>query len=178
MKTLVIRGYAFYDDFYANHLREIGTDCRSVWLLRHSSAKFLNKWQVAMTELRMLLLLLRKMPQMRGRIVYSSSAHYALMLIYRLLGWTLGGSRLVLDNFYIHQMGENKWVQRVLRFLISNRRLTIVLQTPGEIEYFSALSSIPKLQFVPYCMGGTPTLNGGGSMARSSREDIPTAITA
>lgn len=164
MKTLVIRGYAFYEDCYGNHLRAKGADCLSIWLIRHSIARFMNKRQVASTELKMLLLLLCKLPKMRGRMVYSTTAHYALMLIYRLFGRVLGGSRLVLDNFYIHQMGENKWVQRALRFLLNNHRLTLVLQTPGEVSFFSALSSKPKLEFVPYCMGGTPMANsvGGG----------------
>ena len=39
----------------------------------------------------------------------------------------------------------------VLRFLMNNDRLTLIAQTPGEIEFYGRLSKKIQLIFVPYC---------------------------
>lgn len=74
------------------------------------------------------------------------------MLFTRLFGGILGSeSHLYLYNFYLHGLGKNKYVQMALRFMMDNDRLTLMAQTPDEIEFYRRLSKKINLCFVPYC---------------------------
>ena len=74
------------------------------------------------------------------------------MLFARLFGKILGDNHhLYLHNFYIHSLGKNKYVQMVLRFLMNNDNLTLMAQTPGEIDFYRRLSERINILFVPYC---------------------------
>ena len=74
------------------------------------------------------------------------------MLFLRLFRGVLGrDTHLYLYNFYLHSLGNNRHVKRILRFLMNNDRLTLIAQTPGEKDYYRKLSKKINLEFVPYC---------------------------
>lgn len=77
--------------------------------------------------------------------------HYAWMAVVRLFGPMLGPNfHLYLYNFYLHSLGGNAAVRTILRFLLASPRVTVIAQSPGEVDYYAALArNVP--QFVPYC---------------------------
>ena len=50
----------------------------------------------------------------------------------------------------MHSLGKNPVIRRILRFLLNSKRITVIAQSPGDVEYFSKLS-VNKPLFVPYC---------------------------
>lgn len=89
--------------------------------------------------------------RMRGSLIYCWDLHLPMMALARILGPVMGSYRLVLDNFYLHGMSRRRVVQRVLRFLMNNRHLTVLTYSQGEVEFYRSLSSRAKVHFVPFC---------------------------
>ncbi len=74
------------------------------------------------------------------------------MSVFRLFNTLLGTeTRLYLYNFYLHRLGNNKYVKSFLSFLLNTNRLTLILQSPSEFDYYRNLSKKVRLEFVPYC---------------------------
>lgn len=92
----------------------------------------------------------------RNRTIYCTTAQLPFMLLARMSGWCWGDYRIYFHNFYLHELGQKPAVKRALRFLLANRRLTILTQSEGEIEYYRALSDKVSLKFIPFCSDFTP----------------------
>lgn len=93
----------------------------------------------------------------RNKKLYCTGGQIPAMAICKIFGKVLGDYHLYIHNFYIHNLGNNTAVKKILSFLLSNPRLTIIAQSQGEINYFRSLSSRPEIEFLPYCSDLQPT---------------------
>ncbi len=88
----------------------------------------------------------------RNERVLTFAAHYSFFLINRLWGWALGNKyHLYVYNFYIHELGEKETIKKILRFLLNSSKITLIVQSPGEVEYYSSLKIKCKILFIPFC---------------------------
>ncbi len=90
-----------------------------------------------------------------GTIVISGAnpiAALAASRVHRALGRK---HELFVFNFYLHQLGENALVRRVLAFLLT-KHVLIAAQSQVDVDYFRALSGDVRLALVPYGQGPVP----------------------
>lgn len=153
MKLIHVGMYRTYGFAYSDHVRNnLGGQVVTFSICKAPRVKFPSKGDVVLGEMRAVAKILLHLPLFRHSAVYSTGAGYALMLVSRVFGWALGKeSRLYLHNFYLHGLGNNRCVQRILRFLMNNDRLTLIAQTPNEEQFYRKLSSRMDIKFVPYC---------------------------
>lgn len=135
------------------HFESKGLDVRSIRLPTvNRKYRFATKKEVVIKEAKALIKLLLSLPTLRNAKVYCVSGQYACMLIFKLLGPLMGKeARLYLHNFYLHGLSKNNTVRKVLRFLMSSKRITLIAQTPNEESFFRGLSTKIGIRFVPYC---------------------------
>lgn len=83
-------------------------------------------------------------------LLITDSCHYACLLLAKLC--SLVGSRksVYLFNFYIHQMGTNFCVRRILAWLLRGD-ISIFAQSSKECAYFLKLSPTLNIRYFPYC---------------------------
>lgn len=152
MKFVQLQSYTIYGSAYADHLERKGISVGRFYISKGPKAKFPSKKDVVKVEMKAVLKILCHFGFFKNAKVYCTGGQYSAMLVSRLFGRALGREHhLYLHNFYLHSLGNNKWVQKILRFLMNNNRLTLIAQTPGEIAFYRNLSHKMELQFVPYC---------------------------
>lgn len=119
--------------------------------------RFLSKRGIIWREFKALIKLLLNIHKIRGSKVYSIGGQYGCMFIFRIFGPLLGkDSHLYIHNFYLHNLGKHNKVKKVLRFLMNGKNMTLIVQTPGEEEYYRNISDKIDIRFVPYCMDYFP----------------------
>jgi len=120
---------------------------------KHTNALFSPKRQVATSELRNLARLVSTPGFFRGRWLFVCMAgHYsflALALLLKLLGRK---PRIFLFNFYLHGLGTNRIVKRILRILLG-KHVRILCQTREELPYFEEIRPDVILDFAPFGQG-------------------------
>lgn len=113
---------------------------------------FYNKKELILTEIIALFKVFFRILLHRNEKIVALGAHYSFFLINRIWGWTLGKKHhIYVYNFYIHELGKKKSIQKVLRFLLNSTKITLLVQSPKEIEYYTSLQIKCKILFVPYC---------------------------
>ena len=128
--------------------------CRVEWFYLYGerpTQKFLSKRQIVVKELLGVFKLLRHFGSLRNAAVYAVGGQWSCLLVHRLFGPLLGNAHFYYRNFYLHSLGEKKAVKRVLSALLNRKNITLLVQTPGEEEYFRNLSAKPEIIFYPYC---------------------------
>lgn len=114
------------------------------------SAGFSDKPALVRLYLWSLLKLCLSFHRYRRTPILSIGGHYPWMVLTRVFGRLLPREyHLYLWNFYLHDLGENRIVRAILRFLLASKRITVIAQSPRDFEYFAELSS-NKPFFVPY----------------------------
>ncbi len=93
---------------------------------------------------------------LRNRKCYCEGCHVSMMLIYRLFGAFYESSHLYVYNFYLHGLSKSRGVKVLLKYLLNTNRITIIVQTPLELQYYQQLSVKARLFFVPYCSNFMP----------------------
>jgi glycosyltransferase involved in cell wall biosynthesis len=79
--------------------------------------------------------------------------HYATLLFARLLR-AVGGIRrpVFLLNFYLHELGQNRWIQVILRVLLTED-VRVVAQAAADVDYFRPFLPVENVLYLPYCQG-------------------------
>jgi hypothetical protein len=85
-------------------------------------------------------------------LLICSSGHYSALVVSRLLGPFHRHICVFLFNFYLHGLGRNAGIRRLLSFLLTERVL-VITQSTDDFDYFASLSRGATLMFVPYCQG-------------------------
>jgi glycosyltransferase involved in cell wall biosynthesis len=109
-----------------------------------------------MKALRDLQFVYRLINRRQGRVVLvGQTTHYAVLLVQRLL--SLFGRRVdvYLFNFYLHEMGQRRLVQRILKFLLRGR-VGMLVQAPNELAYFRSVAPSAEIDYYPYCLSDLP----------------------
>lgn len=151
-KIVQVCSYQTYGHAYADHAIEKGVAAEGFFLERKPNAKFQSKSDVVRGIIYGFIKMTLNFWKFRNVKIYSSGGGISCMLFARLFGKMLGNKHhLYLHYFYLHSLGKNKYVQMVLRFLMNNDNLTLIAQTPGEIDFYRRLSERIKILFVPYC---------------------------
>jgi hypothetical protein len=152
---LTMSAYNFYGDNFGDYLRKRGIAAEHfVFLptLFRSKKNFSSKSGIVFSEVYALIKLLFHFNVIRNRKLYCSSCHYSMMFVYRIFNKLIIGSHghLYLHNFYIHGLGQKKIIKKILKFLLNNKHITIICQSPNEMTYFRNLSNKVQLTFVPF----------------------------
>ena len=112
---------------------------------------FLNKRQIIIREAINFFSLAFKIGSFRNKKTICFGGHYSLMLFTKIFGIFLGRDyQLFIYNFYIHKLGEYKIIQHIISFLLSSKKISLIVQSPEEVNYFNSLSK-NKVHFIPYC---------------------------
>lgn len=152
MRFVNLSSFECWGTAYADHLEKEGYAVKRFFFGKRPKVKFPSKKDIVKGEMIGVLKMLSHFGLFRNAKIYCTGGQFSAMLVSRLFGRFMGKDHhLYLHNFYLHSLGNNKWVQRALRFLMNDSKLTLIAQTPGEIAFYRKLSNKMDLQFVPYC---------------------------
>lgn len=152
-KMVTINCYRTYGDSFGDYCRFRGMDVKHYSPFDHPSSMFQSKKEIFMMESVAWIKLILHLPLLHNRITFCTGNQLSVMAIYKIFKLLLGSKRkshLYIYNFYLHGLSRNKFVKRVMSFLLDNDRITLICQSPNEIHYYRALSSKCSLEFVPY----------------------------
>jgi len=112
---------------------------------------FYNKKDLLFQEFICSCKLISKIWFFKNKKVLCFGGHFSFLFLNKLFGKFLGKNfRLYLYNFYLHSMGEKAVIKKILRFLLNTDRVTLMVQSPEEVEYYTPFAR-NKVFFVPYC---------------------------
>lgn len=141
----------FKDNTLNKLLKEHGYEIEQYSFFGEEKKYFLTKIEYILREFLCFLKLLFKIKAFRNQKILCLGGYYSTLMICRVFPLLLGKDfRLFIYNFYLHEAGERRIVKRILRFLLNNRKLVLIVQSPQEIDYYKSLANIP-IHFVPYC---------------------------
>ena len=162
MRVLSIIRYKHYNDAFGNYLAKQNVEEQAFFVFNKvSNEKFPSKRKVMEDEILAFVKLLCHFWHLRNRVIFCTSAQYAVMSIFRMFGAFLGkDSRLFIYNFYLHGLSNNILVRRILRWMINNNRLIMICQSPNEVNFYRGLASTEqvKICFVPYSSNYMPKI--------------------
>lgn len=139
------------DDGLASFMSEHGFEVEQFSFYTAAAAHIRSKPELVGLYIQTLFKLAVPFYGFRNGQVFCQGGHYAWMAMTRIFGPVLPPEyHLYLWNFYLHGLGKNPVIRRILRFLLNSKRVTVIAQSPGDVEYFSKLS-VNKPLFVPYC---------------------------
>lgn len=142
---------AWMDESLVDFMRARGFEVETFSFYPAPADSFRSKPQLVALYMRTLFKLAWRFPRYRNGRVFCSGGHYAWMAMTRLFGFFLGAEyHLYLWNFYIHGLGKKPAIRKILQILLNSDRITVIAQSPGDVEYFARLSRNAPL-FVPYC---------------------------
>jgi len=75
------------------------------------------------------------------------------LLINMILPFKMARKSFIVTSFFVHKLGKNKVVQKMLQLLFSNDKLFFLAQSPHEVEYYSNMIDKDRILFFPYCRG-------------------------
>ena len=156
---------------FSDYLSQRGYKVKIFSFFKQEKKRFINKKSYMLREAACFIKLLFNIFKFRNKKVYCLGGFYAILFMYKMFGLFLGENfRLYIFNFYIHRTGEKKIVKRILRFLLKNKRCILIVQSPGEVDYYQSLTSIP-VHFVPYC-ANLIKIKPGGSIVLPEMEYV------
>lgn len=110
----------------------------------HTANRFAGRRELMARELGLLLRLLLSRTTYRRAIFLCASGHWAALAVARLIP-----RPVVLFNFYLHELGRNAFVRRLLGALLTER-VVVLAQSPADRDYFRGLSGRAAVVLVPY----------------------------
>lgn len=155
MREKIVRIELYHTFFKDNAINELfethGYQVEEYAFFKEEKKRFLTKKEYIRREAVCLLKLIFKLKDFRNNKILCLGGYYSTLLMCRLFSFLLGTNfHLYIYNFYIHEAGEKEMVKKILRFLLHNRKLTLIVQSPEEVSYYKALTKAP-VHFVPYC---------------------------
>lgn len=85
----------------------------------------------------------------RDNLIVCSSGHYAALVISPILVGLGRNPSIFMYNFYLHRLGQNVFVRRILAFLLT-RRVLVAGQSQADFDYFRSVSGSVALVLIPY----------------------------
>jgi glycosyltransferase involved in cell wall biosynthesis len=152
-KMIIIELYysLFKKNTFSKLLQKKGYEVEQFAFFKTENKRFINKWTYIVREIICLLKVIFKLHSFRNNRVFCLGGYYATLLVCRLFYPFLGKNfHIFIYNFYLHETGEKKLIQAILRFLLNNPKCTLIVQSPKEVDFYKRLTSIP-VEFVPYC---------------------------
>ena len=154
MQIRIVELYQIYfqNNSFVNYVRNKNADFDVFWFYKQKPKRlFSNKREVILQAAHSFLIALINIRGFRDKKILCFGGHYALLLITRLFGPFLGNDyHLYIYNFYLHKLGNNKLIKKILNFLFYTKYLTIIVQSSFELNYYKTLSK-NDVYFIPYC---------------------------
>ncbi|MFZ4455721.1 MAG: hypothetical protein ACOYOT_05815 [Bacteroidales bacterium] len=121
--------------------------------------KFKNKIEIIVQELGCLFILSFHFHKFRNKKNICLGGHYAFLFFTKVFPFFLSKDyHLFIYNFYLHKLGRYTLIKTILRWLLSSKSVTLIVQSPNEINYYSNLVKNKPI-FVPYCADFSPLVN-------------------
>jgi len=73
------------------------------------------------------------------------------LFLVRILPFVNARKNVIVMSFFLHGLGEKKFVQKALRFLLGNRKVILIVQSDYEAEYYSQLMGKDRVVHFPFC---------------------------
>jgi glycosyltransferase involved in cell wall biosynthesis len=117
---------------------------------------YLNKRQIICRELLHFLKIFFKIYFFRNANIFCVAGQYSFLVMNRIFRKILGDQfQLIIYNFYIHAWGNKKIVQKILKFMLNRENITLIVQSPKEVDYYATISKKCRVVFIPYCENDT-----------------------
>lgn len=147
-----------YKEYFKNQkdlislLEEKGNTVFTYSFFNVQTEYFSSKVKLLFQEIVCFFKLIFNIGKFRNKKILCLGGHFSFLLINKLFGWVLGPSyHLYVYNFYLHAMGEKKIVKLILRYLLTSSKITLIVQSPGEVTFYKELSKKSRILFSPYC---------------------------
>lgn len=142
----------FQNNSFVNYVRNKSADFDVFWFYNQKPQRlFSNKREVILQAAYCFLIGLINIRGFRNKKIVCFGGHYALLLITRLFSPFLGTEfHLYIYNFYLHELGNNKFIKKIVAFLFNSKYVTIIVQSSFELNYYKTLSK-NNVYFIPYC---------------------------
>lgn len=147
---LTMTTYEAWGDGFGDYLRNIGIKTEHFVFLPQPKKMFRAKKDLLFDEIYSFIKLFININKFRKRKLFCSGCHLSTMLFYKLLKIIHWEGHLYMHNFYLHGMSKKKIVQKILHFLMYNENITLICQSPNEINYYRTISDKINLEFIPY----------------------------
>lgn len=73
------------------------------------------------------------------------------LFLVRIFPFISARENIIVMSFFLHGLGGKKFVQKVLRFLLRNRKVILIVQSDYEAEYYSQLMGKERVAPFPFC---------------------------
>lgn len=154
-KICVIELYAEYfnnKEYLLHRLKENDFEISTFSFFSKQVVFFPSKIKLLFDELICFIKLLLKFRFFRNKKVLCQGGQLSFFFMNRLFGYLLGKEfHLYVYNFYLHALGEKRIVKQILKYFLNSKKITLIVQSPGEVEYYKNLSNKCSVIFTPYC---------------------------
>lgn len=112
---------------------------------------FLNKLELIIREFICVFKGLIHLPKQHNKIIYCLTSNFSMLFLTKIFSPLLGKKfHLYIYNFYLHAAENNKFMRLFLKFLLSCKNTTMIVQSPREVLFYKQFSH-NEVYFVPYC---------------------------
>jgi glycosyltransferase involved in cell wall biosynthesis len=149
MKELVI--FTLYDSWNITY-SDISANVKYITVYKNLEKKFPSKLAVLKNELFSFFAALKSFNKLNNKNVLCHGGQIGILLFSKLFPFLTGKNfHLFIYNFYIHDSGDLGVVKLILKFLLNNKKCTLIVQSAFELEYYKKLIPSLDLKYVPYC---------------------------
>lgn len=157
---ITINEYESYGDAFGDYLhKKHGETVKHISFFKKPKQRFQSKAVVAFNLVKAFFLAFIRVPILYNNKCFCTGCQITVMLLYRIFSPFLGTSHLYIYNFYLHGASQMRGVKRFLKFVLNSKRITLILQSLYEIDYYREISNQVRLEFVPYCSDFFPSQN-------------------
>lgn len=73
------------------------------------------------------------------------------LFLVRIFPFINARKNIIVMSFFLHGLGRKKFVQKVLRFLLGDKKVILIVQSDYEAEYYSQLMGKERVVRFPFC---------------------------
>jgi glycosyltransferase involved in cell wall biosynthesis len=73
------------------------------------------------------------------------------LFLVRIFPFINAGENIIVMSFFLHGLGDKKFIQKILRFLFGSKGILLIAQSDYEIEFYSQLMDKSKVVHFPFC---------------------------
>jgi len=123
--------------------------------------KFLNKREIAITMLFNFFCFFYRFVVRRRKydviILANQVVAIPYLFLVKIFPFSNARKNIIVTSFFLHGLGRKKIVQKILRFLFSNKRILLIVQSDYEAGYYSQLMDKARVISFPFCQHEVPT---------------------
>jgi hypothetical protein len=117
--------------------------------------KFLNKREIAIIMLFNYFCFFYHFVVRRGKydviILANQVVAIPYLFLVKIFPFLNARKNIIVMSFFLHGLGRKKFVQKILRFLFSNKRILLIVQSGYEAGYYSQLMNKARVIQFPFC---------------------------